>query len=379
VTGTELPPGADAFAGQLSSPGRVFDVRPRAGRADAVPGRPARPGGPAVPCVMLLSRSCDAGLRPVRQLLARAGIRSARVNADELAGTSLLVDPGNGTVSLNGRWLAPTVTWVRHFAARAAGVAGGPAYDMFQRDSWQETAGQLEAISGTAIRPPRAGVIAQLLLARRHGVAVPQTIVTTDLSRARDAFRCPRLVIKSAGGHFVETVPGRLTGVFPVIADRCALPAVPCHGPPVIVQEYVEHEAEMRVYYVSGQVLGFEVAKAGPASVWTDPAHVTARPAPLAPALAVATRTLAAAMSLRYGAFDFLIRDGLPVFLEVNPEGDWQWAESPAGAAPVTVAVARMLAALHRQDRRPPPSLAGRARSFSLLAFLSGGASHEAG
>ncbi len=53
-------------------------------------------------------------------------------------------------------------------------------------------------------------------------------------------------------------------------------------------------------------------------------------------------------MSLRYGAFDFLLSAGTPVFLEVNPDGDWRWAERRTRTTPVTLAVAAMLAALHR-------------------------------
>jgi hypothetical protein len=84
------------------------------------------------------------------------------------------------------------------------------------------------------------------------------------------------------------------------------------------------------------------------------------------PAVDSAARLLAAAMSLRYGAFDFLLRDAAPVFLEVNPDGDWRWAERGARTAAVTLAAARMLTRLHREAR--PGDGAG---SFSLIGFLS--------
>jgi hypothetical protein len=103
-----------------------------------------------------------------------------------------------------------------------------------------------------------------------------------------------------------------------------------------------------------------------------------------------ATRALAAAMDLRFGAFDFLTRDtmsardtaltpdtvltrdAMPVFLEANPDGDWRWAERKSGAAVVTPAAARMLADLHHQVRHVlPPALGGGVRPLDLLAFLS--------
>ncbi|KOV12694.1 hypothetical protein ADK60_31310 [Streptomyces sp. XY431] len=331
------------------------------------------------PCVLLLSRACDTDLDPVRNLLAGAGIRTARLNAEELAATSLTIAPDGRTVRLNGRELIPTVTWIRHFAPTALDPAAfdpgsfdpsafatalgrtalGPASPVadtagtprgaFLRDSWQAAAAQLAAISGTAVRPDRPGVLCQLDLARRHGVAAPRAVLTTDPHHVRDEFDSPRVVVKAAGHHFVEPVPGRLHGIFPTVLDRADLAGGPRPGPPVIVQEYVEHEAELRVYFVGGQLHAFEVTKTAPADPWTAPDRLGVRALPSPPpAVAAATRTLAAAMSLRYGAFDFLLSAGTPVFLEVNPDGDWRWAERRTRTTPVTVAVAAMLAALHR-------------------------------
>ncbi len=203
--------------------------------------------------------------------------------------------------------------------------------------------------SGTAVRPDRPGVLCQLDLARRYGIAAPRAVLTTDPHLVRDEFDGPRVVVKAAGHHFVEPVPGRLHGIFPTVLDRADLAGGPRPGPPVIVQEYVEHEAELRVYFVGGQLHAFEVTKTAPADPWTAPDRLGVRALPSPPPdVAAATRTLAAAMSLRYGAFDFLLSAGTPVFLEVNPDGDWRWAERRTRTTPVTVAVAAMLAALHR-------------------------------
>jgi len=133
------------------------------------------------------------------------------------------------------------------------------------------------------------------------------------------------------------------------------------------VQEYIEHEAELRIYYLDGRIHGFEIDKASPADLWTAPDRVGVRHVTPPLAIADATRRLAAAMSLRYGAFDFLVRDGSPVFLEVNPDGDWLWVERAARTDVITIDVAQMLADLHRAavpGGGPTPPL-------SLLAFLA--------
>jgi hypothetical protein len=362
------------FISQLTARDRVFDVRPQ--RAPAPASRAGRaPAGRPVPSVLLLSRSCDAELDSLADLLGRAGVPVERVNSDELAWLDLLIDPVSRTAALNGRWLAPTVTWIRHFSTYAIEEgATGQAASLFLRASWRAAAEQLTAISGTCLLPQRPTLLAQLALARRHQVAVPQTIITTDLSAAHAAFSCPRLVIKAAGQHFVEAEPGRLTGIFPAIVERRDLRGGPCHGPPVLVQEYVEHDAELRAYYVAGQIHAFEVSKSSPVDLWTDPGSVHVRPVDPPPGVVSATRALAAAMALRFGAFDFLVGDGAPVFLEVNPDGDWRWAERKSRTSVVTLAAARMLTELHHEQRQTLPATVDHGvKPLDLLAFLSGG------
>jgi hypothetical protein len=361
----------DSFSRQLHAPGYVLDVRPnrpppteRQGKASA---------SQALPCVLLLSRSCDAELDAVGGLLGKVGVPTARINADELATTDLLIDPGRGAIRRNGRWIAPTVVWKRHFSARAIDGSASPAYDMFLRDSWRAVAEQLAALSPAAIGMQNPGLFEQMLVARGRQIAVPRTVVTTDPAAARDLLGDRRrLFIKALDQHFVEASPGRLSGAFPVAVNSPELRPAPRPGPPVIVQEYVEHDAELRVYYVDGQVHGFEVGKEAASDPWLAADRVTVRHTELPETVVLATKMLAKGMSLRYGAFDFLLQGDMLVFLEVNPDGDWLWAELKAQAAPVTLAVAQMLCELHRRYR---PSLATPgsrvAGSFDLISFLA--------
>lgn len=355
-----------AFGGQLSATGYVLDLRP----AHSQPGQPVRAPDrarrAAQPCVLLLSRSRDAELDAVGGLLGKVGIPVARINADQLAAVDLVIDPGRRAVRLDGRWLAPTVTWNRHFSPQAIDGTGSPVRDLFRHDSWDAVASQLAALSAASMGPRRVGLDEQQALARRLRIAVPRTMVTTDPSRARELLGGRRLVIKAVGQHFVEASPGRLSGVFPVIVT--AQDPLPALAPPVpvIVQEYVDHDCELRVYYVNGEVIGFQVSKESPADLWVASDRVQVRRVdPPGPVIA-ATRRLTAGLGLRFGALDFLLRDGGPVFLELNPDGDWRWAEHKSATSQVTMAVARMLRRLHLDalDQRPPGS-------FDLLRFLS--------
>jgi hypothetical protein len=366
-------PEIGSFASQLAARDRVFDVRPlRDPSLDSPTARTLRasPGRP-LPSVLLLSRSCDSELDSVQDLLARAAVPVERVNSDELSTRNLLIESTDKTILLNGRWLAPTVTWLRHFSVQAIdGGSIGPAPELFLRASWHAAADQLTAISGISILQRRPPLLEQLMLAQRNQISVPRTIVTTDLSHARQAFSCPRLVIKAVDQHFVEAEPGRLTGIFPTVVERRDLSGD--LGPPVVVQEYVEHDAELRVYYAAGRIAAFEVGKDSPADPWTDPDGVRVRPVKSPAAVEVATRRLASAMALRFGAFDFLIREGTPVFLEANPDGDWRWAERRSRTTLVSLAAARMLTELHHEARQTMPRTVDHGiKPLNLLAFLS--------
>ncbi|HMH91874.1 MAG TPA: hypothetical protein VK586_12425 [Streptosporangiaceae bacterium] len=365
------PGGLGPLGRQLEPPAFVLDVRPPGARPG--PARRAGSGAGAAspaPSILLLSRSCDAEMDAVARLLGRAGLRCARLDADQLGAADVLVDVTRGALRLNGRWLTPTVTWTRHFTGRAIAGPGGPARQAFTRDSWQALADELSLLSGVAVhREPPPGRLAQLRLAARLGIAVPRTVVSTDPGRDAAMVPGPRLVIKALDEHFVEAAPGRLTGVFPVLAGRRELPGGQA-GPPVLLQEYIEHDRELRVYYLAGQLHGFEISRDAPADPWLAPGRVQARCAVVPPAVAVAARRLVTAWSLRFGAFDFLLRDRAPVFLEANVTGDWRWAEALAGADPVTRAAARMLCDLHRAAR---PAGSGPDREpFDVLGFLSG-------
>jgi hypothetical protein len=202
--------------------------------------------------------------------------------------------------------------------------------------------------------------------------------VSTDPVTAARSLGAQRVVIKAMHEHFVEASPGLLSGVFPEIADageirRAGRP----RGIPVVVQEHVAHEAEIRCYYVHGQILTFAVSKADPAELWLNSKAVTAEQVDPPPAVAAAATALGAALSIRYGALDFLIAGGQPVFLDLNWAGDWRWIETRARVGSVTTAVTAMLRDRHlaavRNSFPGQPAFPAGSGHFDLIRFMSGG------
>lgn len=298
--------------------------------------------------MVLVCRAGDAEASAVAAVLAKVAVGSLRIDIGRLASSSLAVDLRAGTLRADGALLSPTVAWIRHFSPRAIGTAAEGPRGTFLLDSWQALIEQVSVVSRAVIGAGCPGQLTQLAIASRLGVAVPRTLVVSDPRLAQDAMTTPRLVIKALHSHFVEVGPGLLAGAFPRVVRRDRLDAARWRpAVPVVVQEFVEHDRELRCYYVAGEIYGFDIRKNAPADPWLEPGRVSVEPCEPPEAARAAVAGLAEALGLRYGAFDFLIGSGPPVFLEVNPDGDWRWIEERTGRAPVTLAVARMIADLH--------------------------------
>ena len=261
---------AEPLSWQLAAPAYVLDLR--AGSRGARRGSENRhlarqddygPGHPR-PCVLLVSRAADEEAAELEVLLRKVGIGCARLDAEAACAANLVVDLDAQAARLHGHWIRQAVTWVRHFSPWVLTDRRGPAYEMFLRDSWQALGTQLAAISGAVIRSEGPGLLGQLALAAASGIQVPRTVVATSPVRAREPAAAGPADPQGAALPLHRGRPRFLTGIFPKLLDSDALGlAAGVPGPPVIVQQYIDHELELRTYFVRGEVLAFESARAG--------------------------------------------------------------------------------------------------------------------
>ncbi|MFG1874903.1 BTAD domain-containing putative transcriptional regulator [Sphaerisporangium sp. NPDC049003] len=316
-----------------------------------------------LPCVVLADRAGLAECAVLQRGLRTLGVPSLRIDAGSLADLRILTLHEDGSLTVDGHRIVPTVTWVRHFSPQAIPAGNGSAPSLFRADSWCALVDQISSLS--AVRLPGGadpGRLVQLDDAARAGVRTPRTIVTTDPGAASAALSSDRIIVKVLNRHFVETEPGTMEGLFPEIMDCASARCLAVRDVPMIVQEFVDHRAELRVYYLNGEIRAFRVGKPSPEAIWRDAASVTVAPMAAPESVAGAVRKLAELWGLRYGAFDFLLTGDEPVFLEVNPDGDWRWFESKAGVDDVSICALSMVRTLHRQATRqssPPIDLAG--------------------
>ncbi|WP_330294648.1 hypothetical protein [Streptomyces sp. NBC_00503] len=266
------------------------------------------------------------------------------IRQDEIPSTPMALDLDTGLLDVAGRRVRPAVVWVRHGSACALLAQARPAGSVtpLQAESWSGFLRQVASAASVAL--PGGSLVGpgQLVDARGLGVRTPRTVLTNDVPAGARRVGAPVLVVKTPDFRLFEPEPRNWPGCLPAVvgSERAArIPAggvpaarVSADGRPVVVQEYVAHARELRVYQVDGGICAFQVDKPDPSSPMTDPDSVKVTRVDCPGPVAEAVRTLCAAWGLRYGAFDLLVSDtGEPVFLEANPDGDWLWFERKAG------------------------------------------------
>ncbi|HEX4721593.1 MAG TPA: hypothetical protein VH333_03705 [Pseudonocardiaceae bacterium] len=338
------------------APIAALDFQERVHRLDLVD-----PGdGDPEPCVLVLARSADMEMNALSIALAGLGVRMARIDVDRCLDVSLTVYPDAPLIELD-RWvLRPLLVWRRHFELAALPVDPGTLYGAYVADQWRSVAdwitnradwAQVNSLA-TGRQPDR---MTQLTDAAMFGLRTPRTVVTTRPARHRPGGGA--CVVKTSGRHLVEPSSGVQHGLFPRPLDPRNGSGAP-EPAPVLVQQYLHSDYELRVFVVGERLIGYRVDKLDPAQLWVDPDAVDVRAVEVPPTLAATLLALTRFWRLDVAAFDLLMTDDVPVFLEVNINCDWRWFERRSAestgtdAAPVSLAVATWVAERFGQLRR---------------------------
>jgi glutathione synthase/RimK-type ligase-like ATP-grasp enzyme len=220
----------------------------------------------------------------------------------------------------------------------------------FTHGEWLEaTHGLWQLMRVPWMNPPARDEVAgrkllQLQLAREFGLAIPRTLVTSDPTEAeRFLDRAPgaRTIFKTFSCTHQVWRETRLVGP----AERGALGAV--QFAPVIFQDYVEAEADVRVTVVGDRIFAAAIHSATtdyPVDFRMSLGQAGVEPCELPRAVEGRLRALMGRLGLVYGAVDFRRTPaGDHVFLEVNTAGEWLFVEERTGQ-PITEAVAGWLA-----------------------------------
>ncbi len=219
-----------------------------------------------------------------------------------------------------------------------------------QAEIYEAFAGMWNALDAVWMNPPRNDEVAhrkvyQLRVAQDVGLTVPETLITSDPDAAR-AFVARRGV----GGTIYKAFSAterlwRETRL--VKPEEVALIENVAYAP-VIFQEYVPAEVDLRITVVGDEIFAAEVHSQQTrykVDMRMDINNASIVPAKLPEEVEDCLHRLMARLGLVYGAIDMRRRpDGTHVFLEINPAGQWLFIEEKTGQ-PISEAIASWMLA----------------------------------
>jgi glutathione synthase/RimK-type ligase-like ATP-grasp enzyme len=190
------------------------------------------------------------------------------------------------------------------------------------------------SFTGTWISTPSAtqraeNKIHQLSAAAAAGLVIPRTLISQDPAEVRNFFTAMYGAVIMKGLRFSRHQPLLTLGVEPgYLADDEAIKQCP-----TIFQELIPGERHLRVL-CAGELQA--IAVQAPDLDWRPHLDAEARAFDLDKATQQRIHHLLDILELRMGVLDFKFRGDEPVFLEINPQGQFLFMEAMAGTDLVT-------------------------------------------
>ncbi|HWG10980.1 MAG TPA: hypothetical protein VN693_05720 [Rhodanobacteraceae bacterium] len=175
----------------------------------------------------------------------------------------------------------------------------------------------------------------QLLVASEIGFVVPRTLVSSDCADLTKFVEEHSPVICKPVYHgLVVEREARFSAYTRRVVIEDLKDADSIAVSPVLLQQEVPRQADLRITFIGDAVFAVRIQSDEAGMVdWRKPGgHLTYTPFILDGAVEARCRAMLKHLGLVYGAFDF-VEDagGVPVFLEVNPTGEWAWLEDLLG------------------------------------------------
>ncbi len=311
----------------------------------------------ATPCVVVATIRDDMEISALSLRLAAQNVRLLRLNVDELPDVDIVSYLDTLELVHGAEVLRPVLFWSRyllHHPQRAASEPRSLRGEILGTYVSQHNSAFIRTIEELCPRRMNDGAaatgrLAQQRVAARSGIRVPGTTVTRDVARGSRRVHThdeAKLIGKVVGEHWVEQPPGVLNGTFPRVLEPSIIRNLDVEPAPLIIQEFVPHVFELRVYAVGDDTLAYRVeGKSSAEALWTDIDDVQVSATTLSSAHAAAIGRLIRELNIDFGALDLLVTESDElVFLEVNLVGDWRYFEKAAGDTRVSDSVLHHIA-----------------------------------
>jgi glutathione synthase/RimK-type ligase-like ATP-grasp enzyme len=278
--------------------------------------------------VVVVASEGDVHANSVEGELRRLGASFARLDIPNLPNVRFTARPGTFlTIDTGHVGTGSTVWWRRPGSFDTTGMATDEAL-LAEAEAWSVFAGSIRASGARIVDPPLVmhqaeDKIYQLNLAKSLGLAIPETVVTNVAATAATFLKAGRTVAKA-----ISSGPGLAPFVDEVTTDLVELVATL----PVLLQRAIPADADLRVVTIGDSVLVWRRERTLD-DPWDwraiDPSGKDFRLTNEAGIDRPALR-LARELGLTFSVQDWLQVQQSPVFLEVNPQGQWLFLEGAA-------------------------------------------------
>jgi glutathione synthase/RimK-type ligase-like ATP-grasp enzyme len=232
----------------------------------------------------------------------------------------------------------------------------------FARDEWKAA---FEATYALAQKPlwvshpdnlrEAARKPVQLKLAQQLGFSIPRTLISNNPNKVKEFYElCQgRVVVKATGAGWVYAQEGE--DIFFVLTNRLSAEHIQASDEislaPATYQEEIAKDYEIRINIVGQQALAVRIDSQSSEISKVDWRRYDVQNTPYSPYQLPAEiekkcLRLAQLLGLEFGAVDLIKQpDGEYVFLEINGNGQFLWAEELSGVK-ISAALANLLAGI---------------------------------
>jgi len=185
---------------------------------------------------------------------------------------------------------------------------------------------QGKCLSKPSILKKAENKVYQLYMAKEIGLKVPNSLITNSSKGVQDFILKQNSIIKPLSlGKFFE---GDKVHIIHTNTVDSSIKVDNLELSPSYFQEYIEKEYEIRLTVVNNHFFPVKIITKGKVDWRTDEAQgVEFENTTIPHDIEVKCLKLLKNLDLNFGAFDFLVKDGEYIFLEVNPNGQWLWLE----------------------------------------------------
>lgn len=202
------------------------------------------------------------------------------------------------------------------------------------REAYSLIEGITESFSGTCLSKPsvmrRAGnKVGQAMLAKKVGFTIPDLLITNDLNEVKK-FKERKSIVKplSIGTVVKENKKEYVqTNILNPHFDLEYLKYAPTY-----FQKYIEKDFEVRVTFIGKKAFPIKIESENKID-WRKPGNKVKYSITEMPNFIYnKCVNFLSLCEIQFGCFDFIVKDNLWYFLEMNTNGQWAWLEFETGA-----------------------------------------------